>query len=142
MPLPRTGPADRHRLLIDEAAALSVAQALTGQVTAGKAGAALLAADGQVYTGRSLSGDCGVAFCAEVGAVLAMLKSGVSQISAIATVSNDYRLMPPCGRCREMMFQVDRENLRTAVILDDGDLVTLAELLPTRWQELWDRPTP
>ncbi|MEU6584151.1 hypothetical protein [Nocardia sp. NPDC046763] len=128
---------DDYRLLIDQAAALSVPQPLTRQVTAGYAGAALRAVDGRVYTGRSLTGNCGVAFCAEVGAVLAMLKSGTAQITALATVSNDHRLMPPCGRCREMLFQLHHENLRAVVVLD-GALVTLAELLPIRWQELWD----
>ncbi|MEV6098689.1 hypothetical protein [Nocardia sp. NPDC051981] len=44
-------------------------------------------------------------------------------------MSNDHRW--------EMLFQLHRENLRAVVVLD-GALVTLAELLPMRWQELWD----
>jgi cytidine deaminase len=69
---------------------------------------------------------------------MSMLKDNVSQIKAIVAVSNDHKIMPPCGRCRELMFEIDRRNLQTDVILENGKVVKLADIFPERWQELWE----
>jgi len=39
-------------------------------------------------------------------------------------------IIPPCGRCRELMYQIDR-------ILSKDKFLTLDELLPHRWQDYW-----
>ena len=129
---------DEYKTLVDEATRLSVPHPLTDEATAGFVGAALLASNGKVYTGVSLTGACGIQFCGEVGAVMSMLKDNVSQIKAITAVSNDHKLMPPCGRCRELMFEIDRRNLQTDVILENGKVIKLADIFPERWQELWE----
>ncbi|OHD87015.1 MAG: hypothetical protein A3J39_02680 [Sulfuricurvum sp. RIFCSPHIGHO2_12_FULL_44_8] len=129
---------DEYKSLVGEATRLSVPHQLTDEATAGFVGAALLASNGKVYTGVSLTGACGIQFCGEVGAVMSMLKDNVSQIKAIAAVSNDHKLMPPCGRCRELMFELDRRNLQTDVILENGKVIKLADIFPERWQELWE----
>ena len=128
----------KYKQLIELATNLSVAKELTKEATAGYAGTALLASNGEIYTGKSLTGICSIAFCGEVGAVLSMLKDGISEIEAIVTVSNDRKLMPPCGRCREMMYQVDRKNLKTKLLLENGRVVALNDLFPERAQELWE----
>ena len=38
--------------------------------------------------------------------------------------------MPPCGRCREFIRQVDPLNLDTEVILAPDNIVKLRDLLP------------
>lgn len=129
---------DEYKSLADEATKLSVPHKLTEEATAGFVGAALLASNGRVYTGVSLTGACGIQFCGEVGAIMSMLKDSVSQIKAIAAVSNDHKLMPPCGRCRELMFEIDRQNLQADMILENGRVVKLADIFPERWQELWE----
>lgn len=129
---------DEYKGLIDEATRLSVPRKLTDEATAGFVGTALLSANGKVYTAVSLTGACGIQFCGEVGAVMSMLRDGASQVKAIATVSNDHKLMPPCGRCRELLFEVDRHNLQTDVILENERVVKLANIFPERWQELWE----
>jgi cytidine deaminase len=47
------------------------------------------------------------------------------------------RILSPCGRCREMMAQVDQGNLATLVVMPGGHITTLRELLPDHW--MWDR---
>ncbi len=124
--------------LFEQAKALSNEKQLTAEAVLGYVGAALLTETGVVYTGMSFSGACGIGYCGETGAILEMLKNGESKIKKIVAVSNDYKCMPPCGRCREMMYQADRENLNTEIILGNDKVITLKELLPERWQELWE----
>ena len=42
----------------------------------------------------------------------------------------DGRIMPPCGRCREYISQIHDENLGTEVMVGQGIVVTIQELLP------------
>ena len=43
------------------------------------------------------------------------------------------RTAPPCGRCRELIAQLDEANAETAVVLDPDRVVPLMELLPEYW---------
>ena len=131
---------DSYMQLIVEATRLSVPKKLSEDANAGFCGSALLAANGKVYTGISLSGKVGIQFCGEVGAVMSMLSNGETRIKAVAAVSNDHKLMPPCGRCREMIYQVNKQNLDTKFMLENDRTVTLEELLPDRWEDLWAQP--
>lgn len=133
---------NEYKSLVEQATKLSVPKKLTDEATAGYVGAALLASNGKVYTGISLTGACGIEFCGEVGAVMSMLEDGETHIKAVAAVSNDHKLMPPCGRCREMMVEVDRKNLQADIILGGNRIVKLVDIFPERWQELWEEPAP
>ena len=42
-------------------------------------------------------------------------------------------ILPPCGRCREMMVQVDKRNLDCMVLLPGGETRLLRALLPDHW---------
>jgi len=101
--------------------------------TAGSVGAALLTTQGNVYTGVNLDVACGIGFCAEHSAIAEMLKHRETQIEMIVAI-NSGNIIPPCGRCRELMFQVDSNNANTKVYLTEDKYVTLNELLPVRWQ--------
>lgn len=124
--------------LFNRAQSVAKLQKLSGGAVAGEVGCALLTAAGNVYVGVSVDCASGIGFCAEHSAIARMLTSGESAISAIVAVSSDGKILPPCGRCRELMYQVNRDNLRTDVIIGVGKTVKLEELLPFRWQEAWD----
>ncbi len=100
--------------------------------SAGCVAAALRTEAGNVYTGICIDLACGVGFCAEHSAVAEMLKNRETKIAQIVAVSRD-AVIPPCGRCREMMLQVDKDNRATQVILSEDRAVPLEELLPHRW---------
>ena len=76
---------------------------------------------------------CGIGFCAEHAAVAQMLKHRETQVDMIVAVSSN-TIRPPCGRCRELLFQIDHKNAETKVYLSADDYVTLDELLPNRWE--------
>ena len=105
---------------------------LTEDFSAGGVGAAILTAKGNTYTGICIDLACGLGFCAEVAAVAEMLKHRETHISAVVAVSEN-RILPPCGRCREMMAQVDPRNLDCRVIVGEDQVVSLRALLPHYW---------
>ncbi len=87
--------------------------------SAASVSAALVSESGQVFTGICIDLACGIGFCAEHAAIAAMLQSRQTVIRKIVAVSA-YGVIPPCGRCREMMAQVDTRNLQCEVVLANG----------------------
>jgi cytidine deaminase len=101
-------------------------------VQLGYVGSALRTVTGKIFTGVSIHAYCGVGFCAEHGAIGAMVTAGEERIEAIVAVGPDGNIMSPCGRCRELIFQVDERNMDTRVVLNEDETVSLSELLPRR----------
>lgn len=71
-----------------------------------KVGAALLAADGQVYLGCNIEN---AAFsptnCAERTAIFKALSEGTRHFTALAVVADTEQPVPPCGVCRQVMAE-------------------------------------
>ena len=105
----------------------------------GYVGAALVTDQGNVYTGINISLICGIGFCAEHSAVAEMIKNGETRIRKIVATTAEGHVLPPCGRCREMIYQVDESNLDTVVIIGNRDKKLLRELLPHNWQNYFDK---
>jgi cytidine deaminase len=103
----------------------------------GEVSAALLTAAGNIYTGVSISAACGIGFCAEHSAIARMVTGGESRIVKIVALSADGKFLPPCGRCRELIYQVNKENLDAEILLGPKHRTTLRQLLPERWQDAW-----
>jgi len=96
---------------------------------AGSVAAALLTENGNVYLGVCIDVPCSMGFCAEHAAIAAMVTAGESKIMKIVAVSAD-GMLPPCGRCREFISQVNDENMNTQVLVADDTVVSIKELLP------------
>jgi cytidine deaminase len=103
-------------------------------VAAGSVGAAILAANGKVYTGVCIDTACSMGFCAEHAAAAAMITAGESRILKIVAVGQDGRIRAPCGRCREFISQIHDDNFQTEVAIASGKSVTIRELLPYDWR--------
>jgi cytidine deaminase len=101
---------------------------------AGGVGAAILAESGRVYTGVCIDTSSSMGFCAEHAAAAAMITAGESRVSKMVAVGWDGRVMPPCGRCREFISQLDTDNPEAEVLVGEGVIVTLRELLPYDWK--------
>ena len=127
-------PVERDALVAKAAALVGEFELTKPSITAGGIGAALETASGMVYTGINLDLACGIGFCAEHSAVAEMLKTRETVVRRIVAV-NEERIIAPCGRCREMLVQVDARNLDCEVLLPDGASATLRELLPSAWLE-------
>ena len=99
---------------------------------AGTVGAVIVSASGKSYTGICVEFECGMGFCAEHAAVAEMLKHQESEIALVVAVNDEGRVFSPCGRCREMMWQLNDKNRDAKVILGAGEARALSELLPFR----------
>lgn len=101
----------------------------------GYVGAALETISGRICTGVNLSLYCGIGFCAEHSAIAEMVKYGETRIKQIVAVSNDGIIIPPCGRCREMILQIDDLNADTNIVVNQsGETKRLSDLLPINWR--------
>jgi len=105
--------------------------------TSGSVGAALITRAGNVYTGVCIDTACSLGFCAEHSAIAEMLKHKESEIVMIVAVDTKANVLAPCGRCRELIYQVNKANADTKVIMPKNKAVSLKELLPHPWQESW-----
>lgn len=121
--------------LKDIASQLAKVNTLNDFVEYGGVAAAIETTSGNVYTGISIDTACSMGFCAEHSAVAEMLKNGEWHIKAVVAVGNDGNAVPPCGRCRELMSQLSKENLDAVVEVKNEVFVTLKELLPFDWKE-------
>src|SRR3989344_843142 len=104
-----------------------------GDFTIGDVGCALLTDKGNVYLGVCIDTSSSMGFCAEHNAIGSMITEGETKIKKIVAVwkdKNDSYILPPCGRCREFMRQIDKANLETEVILAENKTIPLKELLP------------
>jgi len=106
----------------------------------GYVGSALITDRGNIFTGINISLYCGIGFCAEHSAVAEMVKSGETRISRIVATTARGKPLPPCGRCRELLYQIDKSNLATEVIVSMRRRRKLRELLPDNWQKDFDKP--
>jgi cytidine deaminase len=105
---------------------------LAEDFTAGSVAAALVSRTGRLYSGICIDLSCGIGFCAEHSAIAEMLKNRETEIDMIVAVSSE-GVLPPCGRCREMMYQINKNNINAKVVIGDERVATLDELLPHRW---------
>ena len=85
--------------------------------------------------GVSIAACCGIGFCAEHSAIATMVTNKEYKIKMIVAVSSEGVVLPPCGRCREMIYEINKENLNTKIILGENKEITLKKLLPEIWQE-------
>lgn len=124
---------DKEFLILKE-----VAMKLAGDTTVSKyvrcghVACALLTDKGNIYTGISINAKCGIGFCAEHSAIADMLKAGESKIVKLVSASQN-SVVVSCGRCLEFIRQINEENVNTKILLQDGEVKTLDELLPIRW---------
>lgn len=126
---------EKYQKLLEEAQRIQGKFWLSGgEYDAGRVGAAVLTDRGHIYSGICMDMACGVGFCAEHAAVIEMLKNRETRILAVVAV-DDQGVIPPCGRCRELMMQVDAHNREADVLLPRGRVAKLRELLPDYWHE-------
>ena len=75
-----------------------------------RVGAALRANSGRIFTGCNIENSSfGLTVCAERVAVFKGLSEGERRFDAIAVVADTERLTPPCGACRQILWEFCRD---------------------------------
>lgn len=95
-------------------------------------GAALLAADGRVFTGVNVeNASYGLGNCAERVAMGKAVSEGAREFTAVAVIGpEDDVECSPCGACRQVLFEFGPDMV---LVMPDGDGVrtyAIRELLP------------
>ncbi len=93
--------------------------------------------EGKIFTGICIDLPCSIGLCAEQSAISEMVKNNETAIKRIVAVYEDGNILPPCGRCREFIAQIDDRNMETKTVLPEMKEVPLKDLLPERWDSKW-----
>lgn len=104
-------------------------------IDAGGVSAAILTKQGNIYVGVCIDTASTLGMCAERNAIANMITNGESQIDKIVAVMPDGKVGPPCGACRELMMQLDRNSgdIEILLNLETHKTIRLKELLPDWW---------
>lgn len=102
-------------------------------------GSALSTSKGNIYVGVCMGHFCGIGSCAEYQAIGSMISNGEKDIKTIVAIGYDKKkkkfmsVLPPCGKCREMIKQTSKKNRNAHIIISNSKKVKLKELLPHSW---------
>jgi cytidine deaminase len=121
--------------LVERAKSLARPKKLSKDCVSAEVGCALITSKNNMFVGVSIDADCGIGTCAEHGAIQNMLANGESRIKTIVAVAKDGTILPPCGRCRELIYQVNGKNRDTNIIIGKHNTRKLKDLLPEPWQK-------
>jgi cytidine deaminase len=88
------------------AAALAARENAFAPFSKFKVGAAMEDADGEIHTGCNVeNATYGLTVCAERVAVLKAISEGARQFRRIAIAADTEVLTPPCGACRQILWE-------------------------------------
>ena len=95
-------------------------------------GAAVRTEDGKVYTGCNVeSASYGLTVCAERVAIWKALSEGERQFTELAVVADTESLTPPCGTCRQIIWEFAKHTtIVLANLRGERETVSILELLP------------
>ena len=97
-----------------------------------KVGAALKTRTGEIVTGCNIeNASYGLSMCAERVAVFKAVSEGLLDFDAVAVVADSKRLTPPCGPCRQILWEYCGDVLVHMTDLSGRSrTMHLADLLP------------
>ncbi len=96
-------------------------------------GSAILADDEHTYAGCNVENAAyPLGQCAEAGAISAMILAGAKKIKEVLIASPNQDCCPPCGGCRQKIFEFCDQDTLVHMATSDGKVktVTMFELLP------------
>lgn len=102
-----------------------------------RVGAAVLADNGEIYTGCNVeNASYGLTLCAERAAIVKAVSEGARRMEAIAISAVEAARPSPCGACRQVMAEFMPPDAPVIIVNEDGLLeqFTLDELLPHRFE--------
>jgi len=97
-----------------------------------KVGAAVITKSGKIYTGCNVeSASYGLTVCAERVAIWKAVSEGEKEFTEIAVVADTKELTPPCGVCRQIIWEFCGDvPVVFANLKGDVETVQMKELLP------------
>lgn len=121
--------------LYNEAIRVQNGRQISPFIDAGGVAAAILSESGNIYVGVCIDTCSTLGVCAERNAIMNMITNGEHRIDKVVAVMPDGRVGSPCGACRELMMQLDKDSgdIEILVDFDSRRTVKLSELMPDWW---------
>lgn len=97
-----------------------------------RVGAALLTREGKVYTGCNIElSSYSLTICAERVALFKAISEGEREFEAMVVLSDSETLCPPCGPCRQVMWEFGGD-MKVILANPKGEYITTSvrDLLP------------
>lgn len=122
-------------LLISKAKEFQNHRILSPFIECGQVGAALMTKSGNIYTGVCIDTASTLGICAERNAIHTMITNGESQIDRIVCIDSKGNAGAPCGACRELIMQLDKDSKDIKFLMNKNtyEYVTVKELVPNWW---------
>jgi len=97
-----------------------------------KVGSAVISEDGKIFSGCNVeSASFGLTVCAERVAIWKAVSEGESELAGIAVVADTEELTPPCGVCRQIIWEFCGDvPVILANLKGDVEKILISELLP------------
>jgi cytidine deaminase len=95
-------------------------------------GAAVRTEEGKVYTGCNVeSASYGLTVCGERVAIWKALSEGERKFTELAIVADTETLTPPCGTCRQIIWEFAKDaTIVLGNLQGESQVVSIRELLP------------
>ena len=116
-----------------------------------RVGAAVLTADGQIFAGCNVeNASYGLTICAERNAIFQAVAEGAlaedRKLKAVVIVTPKKKLTPPCGACRQVIYEFCEEADADIFIFGKGGVSAskLSKLLPEAFgpKDIFDQKAP
>ena len=108
---------------------------VSGMISAGGVGAAILTRNHNIYTGVCIDTASTLGMCGERNAIANMITNGETEIVKLVCVNTKGKVDSPCGACREYMMQLSKNSKNIEILKDINtkEIVKLEELIPDWW---------
>jgi cytidine deaminase len=102
-----------------------------------RVGAALRSTSGRIFSGCNVeNATYGLTICAERVAIFKAISEGERGFSAIAVVTDTKTLTPPCGACRQLIWEFCGDiPVTMANLSGKSELIQMKELFPKPFDE-------
>ena len=107
---------------------------ITPRLKTGDCICVLESTDNRLYTGYSMSfsNSC---FCAEQSAIIQMINDGVYSIKRMVTISKEGQVIPPCGKCIEIISHLPNST-EIEIAISDFAVKFFRDIYPFDWKEV------
>ena len=121
--------------LYDHAKNIRNPRDVSGMISAGQVGAAILTKNHNIYTGVCIDTASTLGMCGERNAIANMITNGENEIIKLVCVDSKGNVGSPCGACREYMMQLSKNSKDIEILknIDTKEIVKLEELIPDWW---------
>lgn len=108
---------------------------VSGMISAGGVGAAILTKNHHIYTGVCIDTSSSLGMCAERNAIANMITNGENEILKLVCIDSRGEVGSPCGACREYLMQLSKNSKNIEILMDEKTkkIVKLEELIPDWW---------